>query len=190
MNNQQAIVKSFNTILEMLRDRKIDVSHINQTVVTNSLVQNSLSNVSFKMQIGNISLIYHLNTKFKLSDMRKILGDNIDTSLMYIFIVNDKISLSNMKSFNSWSMNYQIFHIKELQFNITKHILVPKHEKVDEEHIKTILDTFSLKTKFQLPLILKSDPMSRYLGLKGGDVVKVTRNSPSSGEYFVYRCCM
>jgi DNA-directed RNA polymerase subunit H (RpoH/RPB5) len=190
MNNQQAIVKSFNTIIEMLKDRKMDVSQINQTAVANGLFQSSLSNVSFKIQIENISIIYYLNTKFKLSEMRKILGDNIDTDLMYIFIVNDKISLSNMKSFNGLLINFQIFHIKELQFNITKHILVPKHEKINDQEIQEILTTFSLKTKFQLPLILKSDPMSRYLGLKGGDVVRVTRNSPASGEYFVYRCCM
>jgi len=190
MNNQQAIVKSFNTVLEMLKDRKVDVSNINQTIVTESLVKSSLSSVSFKIQIENINIVYYLATKFRWPDMKKIVEEGLDPSLMYMFIVNDKISLNNMKSINALAINYQIFNIKELQFNITKHILVPKHEKVDEAHVKEILDTFSLKTKFQLPLILKTDPMSRYLGLKGGDVIKVTRNSPSSGEYFVYRCCM
>ena len=54
-------------------------------------------------------------------------------------------------------------------------------------------DSIELDDNFfehQLPLILKSDPMSRYLGLKNGDIIKITRNSQSSGEYIVYRCCM
>jgi DNA-directed RNA polymerase subunit H (RpoH/RPB5) len=28
------------------------------------------------------------------------------------------------------------------------------------------------------------------LGLKNGDIVKITRNSPTSGEYVIYRCCI
>ena len=65
-----------------------------------------------------------------------------------------------------------------------------KIDKLSEEDIQEILDTFSLKNKNQLPLILKTDPMGRYLGLCTGDVVKISRNSPSSGEYYVYRCCL
>ena len=121
--------------------------------------------------------------------MKKIVEESMDPKLLYIFIVNDKISLNIMKSINSLGLNYQIFNIKE-QFNITKHNIVPKHTLVDDARVKLLLETFSLKHKFQLPIILKSDPMSRYLGLKCGDVVMITRNSPSSGEYYVYRCCM
>ena len=122
--------------------------------------------------------------------MKSNIEKNLDVEKQYILIVNDKISLNNMKSINGMQIQYQIFNIKDLQFNITKHRDVPKHEKVSEEEVQTLLDTFCLKSKSQLPLILKSDPMSRYLGLKCGDVVKITRNSPASGEYYVFRCCV
>ena len=58
MNNELAIVRSFNTILEMLGDRKIDVSGINQTAISNSLVNSSLSNIAFRIQIDDIIIIY------------------------------------------------------------------------------------------------------------------------------------
>ena len=190
MNNQQAIVKSFNTILEMLKDRNVNVTSINSTAIENVLVTSSLSNIAFKVQVEHIVLLYYLSCKFRWLDMKKIVEESMDPKLLYIFIVNDKISLNNMKSINSLGLNYQIFNIKELQFNITKHNIVPKHTLVDDARVKLLLETFSLKHKFQLPIILKSDPMSRYLGLKCGDVVMITRNSPSSGEYYVYRCCM
>ena len=51
---------------------------------------------------------------------------------------------------------------KQLQFNITKHMLVPNHIKLDEDEENFIIQKYNLKSKFQLPLILKNDPISRY----------------------------
>jgi DNA-directed RNA polymerase I, II, and III subunit RPABC1 len=187
MNNQELITISFGTLLEMFKDRGINVDHINKTVLNDNL-----NKISFELNLDNIKIIYYLSPKFKWSELKKYFEDlsNKDNTL-YILIIADKISQSNVKSINDLNLTMQIFNIKELQFNITKHVLVPKHEIVrDPQEIKTLLEVYSLKSKFQLPLILKADPISRYFGLKNGDIIKVTRNSPSSGEYIVYRCCM
>jgi DNA-directed RNA polymerase I, II, and III subunit RPABC1 len=52
------------------------------------------------------------------------------------------------------------------------------------------MEKFMIKSKFQLPIILKTDAMAKYLGLKNGDIIKITRVSPTAGEYVVYRCCV
>lgn len=191
MNNQHIILKSFKTILEMLNDRKIDVNGIDENLIAEQIKQNA-SKIGFEIKINNINVIYYLSQKFKWTELRKIIDeDRMEPNFLHIFIVNDKISASNMKSLNALNINMQIFNIKELQFNITRHVLVPKHELItNQEEIDHLMKTFSLKSKSQLPLILKSDPVSRYFGLKSGDIVKITRVSPSSGEYFIYRCCM
>ena len=105
MNNQQAIVKSFNTILEMLKDRNVNVTSINSTAIENVLVTSSLSNIAFKVQVEHIVLLYYLSCKFRWLDMKKIVEESMDPKLLYIFIVNDKISLNNMKSINSLGLN-------------------------------------------------------------------------------------
>jgi DNA-directed RNA polymerase subunit H (RpoH/RPB5) len=189
MNNQELIFKSFSTIIEMLSDRKIDTSGINKTIINDIIINNS-NKIGFEINLENIKIIYYLSTKFKWSELKKFFEEKDDNSL-YILIINDKISQNNMKIIIALGLTMQIFNIKELQFNITKHVLVPKHELItDQDEIKNIMDHYSLKSKFQLPLILKNDPISRYYGLKNGDIVKITRNSPSSGKYIIFRCCM
>ena len=83
-----------------------------------------------------------------------------------------------------------IFLTKELMYNPTKHSLVPKHEKMTETEVKKLMEQLQLKKKTQLPFILKTDIISRWLGLKQGDVVKITRYSETSGEYYYFRCCV
>ena len=83
-----------------------------------------------------------------------------------------------------------IFLTRELMYNPMKHFLVPKHEKMTDEEGKKLMEDLQIKTKSQLPLIQKTDIISRWLGLKHGDMVKITRYSETSGEYFYYRCCV
>ena len=84
----------------------------------------------------------------------------------------------------------QLFLARELMYNPNKHFLVPKHEKMSESDIQQLMEDLQLKNKTQLPFIQKSDMIARWLGLKPGDVVKITRYSETSGEYFYYRTCI
>lgn len=84
----------------------------------------------------------------------------------------------------------QVFTGKELMYNPTKHVLVPKHEKLTEEEAKQVLEKYMIKSKAQLPQIHRTDIMTRWLGLRHGDVVRITRYNPTSGEYYYYRCYM
>jgi DNA-directed RNA polymerase subunit H (RpoH/RPB5) len=85
----------------------------------------------------------------------------------------------------------QIFQLSELMFNITKHELVPHHEVIHKkEDIDGLVKKFCLKSVHQFPLILRTDPVARYFGLLPGNVVRITRVSPSAGEYVMYRCCV
>jgi DNA-directed RNA polymerase subunit H (RpoH/RPB5) len=90
----------------------------------------------------------------------------------------------------SGAREVQVFEFAELQYNPSRHMLVPSHEPIREEpEIETILRRYRLKTRYQLPLILSTDPMARYLALKPGQLVRIVRQSPSAGTYVLYRCC-
>ena len=84
----------------------------------------------------------------------------------------------------------QVFEFAELQYNLSKHTLVPPHTAIrNEADIDEVLRRYTLKSRYQLPLILSTDPMARYLALKPGQLVRIVRESPSAGTYVLYRCC-
>ena len=60
---------------------------------------------------------------------------------------------------------------KKLQFNITKHELVPKHTKLSDQESKEIFERYSIKNPYQLPLLLKDDVVSKYYNFKPGNIL-------------------
>jgi len=82
--------------------------------------------------------------------------------------------------------NIEIFLKKNMIFNITHHILVPKHTILSIEEEKELLDKYST-TKSKLPKIFKSDPITKYYGAKPDQIFKILRKSPEVGESVYYR---
>jgi DNA-directed RNA polymerase I, II, and III subunit RPABC1 len=107
-----------------------------------------------------------------------------------ILVSNTKLVGSGekiIKYVNSASRIFiQFFTLKDLLINITHHELVPKHIKCTQKEKEVVMKKYRVK-EGQLPKILMSDPMARYLGLKKGDLVKIVRKSETAGLYVVYR---
>lgn len=70
--------------------------------------------------------------------------------------------------------------------DITKHILVPKHIKITAEEIQALLEEYNISIS-QLPKILKSDVAIKHLNPEVGDVIKIERDSLTSGKSNYYR---
>lgn len=83
---------------------------------------------------------------------------------------------------------FRVEFIKEenLMFCLMEHDLVPQHILITEKEKEELLKKYKVKPS-QLPRILLSDPVSEYLGLKKGDVVKIIRKSETAGTYVTYR---
>lgn len=65
----------------------------------------------------------------------------------------------------------EIFNIDDLQYNITKHYLVPQHILVNKEEADRIKT--EIGTNFQQ--IRTDDPVARFYNFRKGDVIKIVR---------------
>lgn len=84
----------------------------------------------------------------------------------------------------------QYFHIQDLLFNPTKHQYVPPHRKLSNDEAKMIMDAYNVKNKLQMPIILHTDRIAKWIGLKQGELVEITRYNENSGKSYYYRCCI
>ena len=96
-------------------------------------------------------------------------------------------------AYHFWSnkkTRVRYFQAKAIINNPLKHILVPPHQKVPKEEETALLKQLYAK-KSQFPLIrFHEDPIARMLGLLPGDIVKITRPSPTAGVYVFHRVCV
>ncbi|MBI2656684.1 DNA-directed RNA polymerase subunit H [Candidatus Woesearchaeota archaeon] len=76
--------------------------------------------------------------------------------------------------------------MKKQKFKVDKHILTPKHSKLGEREKAQLLEKYHVTSK-ELPKILKTDAALRELDAKPGDIIKITRKSPTAGDSIFYR---
>ena len=68
-------------------------------------------------------------------------------------------------------LKIELFNYREVQFNITKHVLQPQFKLLPPK------SSSALKTKYgtKFPVLLKTDMISRFFGYQTGDVIEITR---------------
>lgn len=189
--SEHELRKSWKTLGEMFIDRGhtdcLEVASISPDDFAAAMA----GKYSFHIDIASIKhrIIYELNSRFKTPSVKKLLEEaDVD---VFIIVAKEKPTSAALKGLEAAGREVQVFNLSELQFNVSKHSLVPPHHPItDESEIEEILKQYQVKSRFHFPLILSTDPMARYLGLKPGQLVKIVRASPSAGTYTLFRCCM
>lgn len=75
---------------------------------------------------------------------------------------------------------------KKSHILVPDHIYVPKHEIMTKKEAEDVLKKFNCKPT-EMPLIFSNDPAIIGLGVKPGDMIKITRKSLTAGESIYYR---
>lgn len=186
------------TIIEMLHDRNYTVSdeekNLNYSDFSEKFYENQINfEGTYKDNDDKLILIYFFleNKTFGKKDLvglKTLVNEKyVDKDLNIIIVLQDKpTSQINKEILIEDYKNIEIFLVKNLLVNVTKHIFVPKHEILSQEEGKKILEKFKC-TRLQLPKILSSDAIAKYYGMKPGQICKITRNSNITGESIYYR---
>lgn len=185
------------TSMEMLEDRGYEVSaedkNMNYEDFTNRLEENAIQLVAIhrtnpiKMAYVTFILDSKSFSKKDLVALKVLIDEKYPTNEMTVIIVQDKQTPQIAKELlNDEYKLYEIFSMKNLMFNITHHEIVPKHILLTHEEVDLILKQYQT-TRAQLPKLLTTDPVAKYYGMKAGDVCKIIRQSPMTGESYYYR---
>lgn len=190
MNTVHEVYRALGTVKEMMSDRDLrDVRAGLDDVSFEEIQQLVKSRSIFTLDVDKaLRVVFHMG-KFKSADVKRLLEEPYD---LYLLITREKLSSVNAKQLAEMAdKQIDVFELGELLYNVSRHVRVPKHIVIrDPQRIKEIMDRYRLKNRHQLPFILKSDPMARYLGVKHGEIVCIERDSPGAGVYQLYRICV
>jgi DNA-directed RNA polymerase subunit H len=123
------------------------------------------------------------------------LGSPVDPAqTSVICLINEPVvPVFTQASVNAWltrNLRLSFFYMDSFQMNPLDHYLVPKHEIIPKDQHELLMKDLYVTQKSQFPLIrYHDDPITRVIGAIPGDIIKITRPSPSAGEYIVYRFC-
>jgi DNA-directed RNA polymerase I, II, and III subunit RPABC1 len=207
-NLKKMVYKARITLFDLLSDRGFNVSEVvNSNLGFNEISEmtsqyynnksptldlqaiNNETNkkiyIKFIRKFGEKEIINSYNIILRMLNMNRSKDD-------IVFIFTEEVD--NLTTFQSqidrvekMAPNVTAFHIKQLQYNITHHHLVPPHKLISTNEVNDILSQYKLSTTKQLPVIKKNDPVIRYLGLRSGNVVKIERPSGTGMKHIVYR---
>ena len=92
-----------------------------------------------------------------------------------ILIYQNTVTPSVKKVLENVNINIELFCIDELQYNIINHILVPEHIKIDNRK----------RNDKKYPVLKRNDAVSRFMGFKHGDIIKINRKDGTIYYRFV-----
>ena len=179
MPNYSNLMKSRGTIIEMLNDRGYKLTNYLIEITLDEIkVSYTKNKINLSTQDGKINTIFWdepLNISKINNHITKLKKDNLNLVLVILGRnnVDDEITISQKRNLDSifGKINYEIFYIDELVFNITKHHYVPTHILLNEKESEIIYNSYGKN----LPLIDKSDIIVRYYGGKIGNIFKIIR---------------
>lgn len=145
------------------------------------------------------------NTKNPANSVKKLNISNIIDSMFtqegmltekdtLVLITNDYSVDSIHKALkNIWELKQiyvVLFDLKQLQLNVLKHRLVPKHVKLSPTEKTELYQNLNIEEDRQLPEISRFDPVAKTLFLRPGEVCRITRYDKISYTNEFYRVCV
>ncbi len=82
-----------------------------------------------------------------------------------------------------------IIGMAHLQFNITKHVLVPPHRVMSDEESAAVTARYKITSASQIPDISRFSPVAAAIGLRPGGWCEITRSSRTAVKSKFYRIC-
>ena len=196
------IYKSRNVILDILNKRGFDVNDYKGSSI--SEIHSMYKNEQLDMLVNKIDKKVYVKYYLAKNSIRDSIIyeyiddlfniDNILTKKDDLIIItktqpNDTIIKLLKDIYNEENIFITIICIKNLQFNILNHSLVPPHKVLNDDEKKKVFIKYNIQSDNQVPTISRFDPVSLVIGLRPTELCEIIRPSKTSITSKFYRLC-
>lgn len=159
---------AFQTVLEMFEQRgyiflENDEERIISCKDDGKLVCAFVPKITSKFNVDKYQLFTSMAKQMDLKHIIVVYKENITSQARKMVDISSDIDI-------------ELFDEAELQYNLTKHIWVPEHILYAKKG-STEADEFKKKYKEVIPVILKTDAVSRFYNYQKGDIIQIKRHN-------------
>ena len=199
------LYKSRINILDLLKEQGHDVSEYEDFGINeiHSMYKHKQMDmlIENKTTGGKTYIKYHYPNNLRQSNIQNFIDDLFvyesvlekNDNDQLLIIIKDEPNEPLLKILkNIWEQEniyINVFNIERLQFNILKHVLVPKHKALTKEEANNIKLKYNITDDSQFPDISRFSPPAQAIGLRPGQLCEITRNSRTSITSKFYRIC-
>ena len=207
--NSQFIAKIFTSrkiILDLAKERGYDTSQYENFTINEIQVLNTNKQLDMLLEreggeegSNKMYIKYHLGTKLRgphiqdyiedIYQLEEILSNEDDLVIVTKDQPNQAIKNLLEMEFTQNKYFVNVYNLHTYLYNILKNKLVPKHEIINSYRKKEVAEEYNIIKESQWPEISRFDPAAMAIGLRPGQVVEITRKSPTALETKYYRLC-
>jgi DNA-directed RNA polymerase subunit H (RpoH/RPB5) len=202
-----ALFKSRNNILQLLSRQGMDVSNYTdygvaevQTMYANNQLDMLLTTEKDIHPARKVYVKYYLAKTLRRENINNMIDDlfYIEQVLMptdtLIIVMKQEVNDTVIGILNEiWEKDriFIVVHsLDRLQFNILEHQYVPEHVVLTEAEQDEVLKKYNITDTKQMPSISRYDPVALAIGLRPGQICRITRSSKTSVTTYFYRYCV
>jgi len=202
-----ALFKSRNNILQLLSRQGMDVSNYTdygvaevQTMYANNQLDMLLTTEKDIHPTRKVYVKYYLAKTLRRENINNMIDDlfYIEQVLMptdtLIIVMKQEVNDTVIGILNEIWEKDRIFIVVQsldrLQFNILEHQYVPEHVVLTEAEQEEVLKKYNITDTKQMPSISRYDPVALAIGLRPGQICRITRSSKTSVTTYFYRYCV
>ena len=181
-STEQVLMAALNTVIEMLNDRGYTNIQACQSIEE---IQTNMADNRYVAAGGGefvVHVFFHNEDRVGVKQLRMwVESSNADRIIV--------VSLEGPTSFTKRDAdtNYpqvQFFSFRAVCVTITKHKMVPRHEKLSD---KSQVPVELSPSCGELPVLFTTDRVAQYYAYEAGDIIRVTRTVGSQEPMFYYR---
>jgi len=202
-----ALFKSRNILLQLLARQGMDVSNYTdygvaevQTMYSNNQLDMLLTTEMDIHPARKVYVKYYLAKTLRRENINNMIDDlfHIEQVLqptdMLVIVMKQEVNDTVIGILNDiWEKDriFIVVHsLDRLQFNILEHNYVPQHVVLTDAEQEEVFKKYNITDTKQMPSISRYDPVALAIGLRPGQVCKITRSSKTSVTSDFYRYCI
>lgn len=187
MTEDDITEKVITNTIKMLTNRKLlNKDKLDENI--KKMIKLNPPSKTYKLKTNDKDIIIKI-TRHKMTSVGKStdIGNFLNKNKnQHIIIIVKDINKKVRQYIKKVHPKVEVFQENELMINIVENVLVPEHEVLTQKERLEFYKSYNVKKK-NMAQMLVSDPVSRYYGMKIGDICRIKRPSETDCYINSYR---